>query len=223
MGKKTTSRRTRRRSGRGLLLLTALAACVLAIGSPAQATTHVGVFGGFGGTFPGSYLNGGTLHTVDSVNAFHVWSSAVVFDVDSGSIGGGGPFSMVTGGVPGGGTVFHGSWKAKRLLAWKSIGLCRDVPFCLTGGPFAMPFPNGFNAGKMRAIITLFDGSGKEVGRAVLTIWCSLPGIPYGVDRRDPDRRGIEQYRVRIITGKFKGLDFKVGRSGTVFIDLSVP
>lgn len=130
---------------------------------------------------------------------------------------------MVLDGEPGGGTVFHGSWEAKRLLSWQSIGLCRDNATCLTGGPFGVPLPDGFNAGKMRAVIVLFDASGDKVGRAVLTIWCSLPGIPYGVDRRDPMRRGIEQYRVRIISGEFKRLDFKVGRSGTVFIDLSVP
>ncbi len=86
-----------------------------------------------------------------------------------------------------------------------------------------MSFPNGFNAGKMKAKMTLYDASGNRLGKAVLTIWCSLPGIPYGVDRRDPMGRGIEQYRVKITKGNYKGLEFEVGRSGTVFIDLSVP
>ena len=212
-----------RRRGPGLVMLIACGACLLTVISPALAVTHVGVFGGFGGTFPGSYLNGGILHTEDSANAFHVWSSAVQFDVNTKAIAGGGPFSMVLDGEPGGGTVFNGSWEATRLISYESIGLCRDNPLCLTGGPFGMPFPNGFQAGKMRAKIRLYDAAGKRVGKAVLTIWCSLPGIPYGVDRRDPRRRGIEQYRVRITSGQFRKLDFRVGRSGTVFIDLSVP
>lgn len=220
MSRKAEKGGVERRCGPALITL---AACLLAVGTPVWGQTHVGVFGGFGGTFPGSYLNGGTLHTEDSANAFHVWSSAVFFDVDDGTITGEGPFSMVLDGVPGGGTVVQGTWRARKLKSWESIGLCRDNAFCLTGGPFGMPFPNGFNAGKMKAKIDLFDASGNRLGRAVLVIWCSLPGIPYGVDLRDDLGRGIEQYRVKISSGVYKGLDFVVGRSGTVFIDLSVP
>lgn len=209
----------RRNGGPGLVMLTALVASLLAGGAPAQATTHLAVFGGFGGTFPGTFLNGGTLHTEDSFNSFHVFSSAIAFDVDTGAAAGEGVYTMALGTTAGGADlVIQGRWEARKLRAWKSIGLCRDNATCLGVG-----FPDGFNAGKMRAKIRLFDASGKKVGNAVLTIWCSLPGIPYGVDRRDPDGRGIEQYRVRVASGPYKGLVFEVGRSGTVFIDLSVP
>ncbi len=204
------------KASKGLLLtVMASAFCLLAVGSPAQAETFAGIFGGFGGTFPGSYINGGTLYTEDSANAFHVWSSTIVFDPSDGSIAGEGRFSMVLDGSPGGGTIVQGRWEARKLRSWKEIGRCGDVPFCLTGGPFGVEFPPTFVAGKMRAKLVLFDDDGNKLGPAELTIWCSLPGIPFGVDPRDPMRRGIEQYQVR-----HKGLRFTVGRSGTVFVSL---
>lgn len=214
--------------GRGLLLtVTFLAIFLLAASSPVQASLRIGIFGGFAiGTFPAPYVDGGTLSTRDSLNSFHVWSTYVLFDATEKTVAGTGPFTMhrTSGAVGDPGTIIQGYWVAKKFLSWRSIGLCGDVPFCLTGGPFGVEFPPNFEAGRMRAIIVLYDSvTDEKLGRAVLTIWCSLPGIPYKVDLFDPMGRGIEKYRVKIISGEFKGLDFVVGRSGTVFVDCSLP
>lgn len=204
---------------RNLLLVTiiAAAACWLAVGSGLQAQPYVGVFGGFGGTFPALYANGGTLTTVDSLNSFHVWSSALVFDPTTGSIEGEGRFSMALGTEAGGAAeIIQGRWVATKLRSWSELARCETSDVCLSGGPFGVEFPPNFIAGKMRAKIVLFDEAGNRLGPAELTIWCSLPGIPFGVDPRDEMGRGIEQYRV-----KYKKLVFIVGRSGTVFINLA--
>lgn len=204
----------------------ACAVLVLAVASPVQAQDDGGPYGAiFGGFFayPDDYINGGILHTRNAKNSFFVFSSFLAFDPVLGTISGGGPFSMVTSGdtasVDFGETV-QGRWEAKRLLSWRWRGECSTSPSCLAGGPFPNPLHPSFTAGKMKAIIVLYDEDDEEMSRAVLTIWCSLPGLPYGVDTRDPDRRGIEQYRVKIISGRHKGLDFVIGRSGTVFINL---
>ncbi len=183
----------------------------LTVGSPAQSATHIAIFGGFGGNFPAKYLNGGVVHTKNSTASIHFWSNTLVFDVDTKAIDGGGPFSMVVG--AGAGTskqIVQGSWKARRLTYWRSIGLCRDNSTCSEDAGF----PGFFNAGKMKALIELFDESGDSLGLARLTIWCSLPGIPFA--------GGIEQYAVRILTGRFAGRNFVIGTNGTVFGDLSL-
>ncbi len=214
----------------GLSVLVVLTACcLLAVGSPVQAQDNGGPYGGiFGGFFvyPAKFINGGTVHTQSARSSFHVFSSFIFFDPVSKEIEGEGPFTMVTRGdtsalPPDFGTTIQGRWEARRLDTWEWIGECSTSESCLAGGPFPNPLHPSFTAGKMKAIIALYDADGEQFGLARLTIWCSLPGIPFGVDLRDPDRRGIEQYRVRILTGRHKGKDFKIGRSPTVFIDLT--
>lgn len=197
--------------GGAALVIALMAVSLLTVGAPARAATHIAIFGGFGGDFPAKYLNGGVVHTRQSKASIHFWSNTLVFDVDTKAIDGGGPFSMVIG--AGAGTskeIIQGHWEAKRLTYWRSIGLCRDNTTCSVDAGF----PGFFNAGKMKAIIELFDDNGDFLGKAVLTIWCSLPGIPYA--------GGIEQYAVKIVTGRLAGKNFRIGMNGTVFGDLSL-
>lgn len=206
------------RGGLSLLVAaTALVFLLLAAGSPLQGQPYAGILGGFGGTFPASFVNGGTLTTEDSLNSFHIWSSTIVFDPATRFIEGEGRFSMALGTSAGGAAeIIQGRWVATKLRGWLELARCETSALCLSGGPFGVEFPPSFTAGRMRARIVLFDESGNKLGPAELTIWCSLPGIPFGVDSRDPMGRGIEQYSI-----KFKGLRFIVGRSGTVFVNLA--
>ncbi len=180
-----------------VVTLIAFAFGLLALGSPVQAD-FMAIWAGFPNNFPAPYINGGTEYTKNSKNAVHFWSSGLVFDPDTGSIEGEGHFTMY---LKGGG-VIQGHWEATKFLSWRKIGQCDESQACIDRG-----FPASFTAGRMRAQLLLHDGDGHSLGNARLTVYCSLPGIPYA--------GGIEQYVL-----VWNGLRFNVGSSGTVFIDL---
>lgn len=166
--------------GQGLLVML-MALCLLAVGSPAQAYPR-------GSEYNMPFM-AGTLFTAGGDSLAMSIGDPPVFSLGKGkSIDAAGVFVMTVGGDTVGGT-----WEATKLESFNSFGRCVDSQFCLDR-VLAVFGADGttWEAGRMRAKVVLRDGDGNVVGRARLTVTCSLPGV-FAPPVKDYDGDGAKE------------------------------
>lgn len=199
-----TSGNTLTTSGQGLLVLL-MAFCLLAVGSPAQAGTKLGFFGG-----TSTAANGDTIT---------LSSGALLFETtEPRSIGGGGVYEIVRAAD---GSVETGTWEALQFVKFVSHGLCGDNATCTAA--FGGTCPE-CEAGRLRAHLLLTDDDTGRQHRVRFTLWCSLPGIPAPPINFEGcpggnDSCGTETWSVKgsaLLGGQFGG---PPERNGTLFVD----